>query len=176
MNINIKTSLQNTTIHWLCFAFFAALSIGAQAQKTERAIAPFKIEITNGQTFSADQLKKNKPTALIYFDPDCDHCEMLTKELLKQHVALKSKQIVMVTYRPPAIVKDFEKKFAVATHKNIIMGTEQEAFIVRKYYSIYTFPFVALYSSNGKPAGIFDKNMNDLPGIKRVIEEIKKLK
>lgn len=176
MNMYIKKLLQNTITYWLCFAFLIVLGSNLQAQKIPATIAPFKITMANGQSFSAAQLIKNKPTALIYFDPDCEHCVLFTKELLQQHKQLKNIQIVMVTYRPLDIIKTYDKSFKLSSFSNIKMGTELETFIVRKYYTIYTFPYIALYKSDGKLAGIYDKDMNDLPAIKKVITAITKLK
>lgn len=175
MKMYIKNTLQNTTAIWLCFAFWLLTGSKLQAQKIPAAIAPFKITMANGQSFSAAQLQKNKPTALIYFDPDCDHCVLFTKELLKQYKGVRNKQIIMVTYRPLPIIKDFENLFKLSSYPSIKMGTEMETFIVRKYYSIYTFPFIALYNSNGKAAGIYNEKMDDAAGIKMVVGKVKQL-
>jgi hypothetical protein len=172
----IKISLQNTAIFWLCFAFFTICSKGVIGQNVEKPIAPFKILLVNGQTFSHTQLQKKRPTALVYFDPECDHCVMFTKELINQKRQLTNQQIVMITFRPPADVKNFGEKMKISSVKNIQMGTEQETFVVRKYYKIYTFPFVATYSASGKLSKIYDKGMNDLAGIRNVVNEIKKLR
>lgn len=116
------------------------------AQTSNKNIAPFKIEMVNGKQFTYQQLQKNKPVILIYFSPTCDHCKAFIKELLQHEKELASKQIVMVTYVPIEEVKPFVSDFNLNNYSNIKAGTEGYSFIVRKYYNVERFPFVALYN------------------------------
>lgn len=116
------------------------------AQTYNKNIAPFKIEMVNGKQFTYQQLQKNKPVILIYFSPTCDHCKAFTKELLQHEKELASKQIIMVTYVPIEEVKPFVSDFNLNNYSNIKAGTEGYSFIVRKYYNVERFPFVALFN------------------------------
>lgn len=122
-----------------CFGAFAF------TQTKSKNIAPFKIQTVSGKEFTYQQLKKNKPVVLVYFSPSCEHCKNFTKELLKHEKQLASKQIVMVTYVPIAEVKPFVSDFNLKKYSNITAGTEGYSFIVRNYYDVTRFPFVALY-------------------------------
>lgn len=130
-------------IFFFCFAF-----VFAQAKKT--GIAPFKITLANGKTFTYKQLKPNTATVLIYFSPTCDHCKEFTKELLTHQKELLNKQIVMVGYEPVAEVKKFDSIYHVSSKPNFKIGTEGYTFIVQKYYGIQRFPFVAMYNKQMK--------------------------
>ena len=120
------------------------------SQQKKAAIAPFKITLVDGKMYTANQLKKNTPTVLIYFSPDCDHCKNFTAELLKYKDALKNKQIVMVTYLPVSEIKPFDSTYHISSMPNFKIGTEGYTFIVRKYYDVQRFPFIALYDKQMK--------------------------
>ncbi len=140
----MKKKLIITTIASLLILFVFA----QQTNKT--TIAPFKITLLNGKSYTYKEIKKNTPTALIYFSPTCDHCKAFTKELLKHDKDLRSKQIIMVGYEPVTEMKAFDSIFHISSKSYIKMGTEGYTFIVQKYYGVQRFPFVAMYNKSGK--------------------------
>lgn len=116
-------------------------------QQAKTAIAPFKITLLNGKSYTYNQLKKNTETVLIYFSPTCDHCKDFTSELLKHESVLKNKQIIMVTYVPIAEVKPFDSLYHISSKPNFKIGTEGYSFIVRKYYNVERFPYIVIYNN-----------------------------
>lgn len=126
-------------------AFLFSLSLFAQQTKNI-GIAPFKITLLNGKSYTYKELKKNTPTVLIYFSPTCDHCKEFTKELIKQDKQLKDKQIVMVGYESIKEMKKFDSSFHITAKPNFKIGTEGYTFIVQKWYDVQRFPFVAMYN------------------------------
>src|SRR4051812_31095370 len=101
----------------ICFTVFSQ-------QNNKTGIAPFKITLLNGKSYSYSQLKKNTGTVLIYFSPTCDHCKNFTEELLEHESALKDKQIIMVTYVPIEEVKPFDSLYHISAKPNFKIGTE----------------------------------------------------
>lgn len=131
-----------------------------QNKKVNKNIAPFKIQMVNGEQFTYQQLQKDKPVILIYFSPTCDHCKNFTKALLQHEKELASKQIVMVTYLPVAEMKPFIDSFNLNKYSNIKVGTEGYSFTVQKYYNVRLFPFVALYDKQIQLEKILPNNEN----------------
>ena len=43
----------------------------------------FKITQADGKIFKASDLKSSRPTLLIYFSPECEHCQVFMKEFFK---------------------------------------------------------------------------------------------
>lgn len=123
------------------------LPAGANAQQGK--IPPFSMMLTNGKVFKAQHLPLGKPIIIIYFDPTCDHCEKMTKELLNKSASFKKASIAMISFVPIEMVSAFEKKFGLNKHPNIYTGTEGLTYFVRNYYKITTMPFIALYTKNG---------------------------
>jgi thioredoxin-related protein len=149
----------------ICTGFFS-FNISAQT------IPPFKMKLSNGTVFSASNLVKNKPVIIIYFAPDCEHCQVLMKQLFKKINEFKSAQIVMVTFKPLNEVKQFEKDYNTAAYKNIKVGIESPIFYFRYYFKLENTPFTALYDKTGKLIYSWQKEapINDLLG------RLKKLK
>jgi len=136
-----------------------------------QAIPPFKMYRSDKTIFSAAELPKTKPVVLIYFDPDCDHCQKLMKELFEKINAFKKAEIIMVTFKPIEEVAEFEKKNNTQKYQNIIVGTEGVGFYLRNYYGLTKMPFTALYDKKGSLAYSYRKEtlVDDL------IKRLKKL-
>ena len=128
--------------------FFICFTVFSQSNKT--GIAPFKITLADGKSYTYSQLKKNTLTVLIYFSPTCEHCKEFTSELLRHEDQLSNKQIVMVTYMPIADVKTFDSMYHLASKPLFKVGTEGYTFIVQKYYNVQRFPFIILYDKQMK--------------------------
>lgn len=117
---------------------------------SQTSLPPFKMLLSNDKVFSVTELPKNKPVIVIYFDPDCDHCQKLVKELFKKIRSFKKAQIAMVTFKPLGEVAAFEKKYKTHTYPNVNVGTEGTSFQLRNYYQLTKMPFTALYDKNRK--------------------------
>ncbi|MFT3945913.1 MAG: thioredoxin-like domain-containing protein [Agriterribacter sp.] len=141
---------------WLLFiSIVCIISAEAQSKAKTDKIAPFSIKRSDGKIFTPAQLK-NVATILIYFSPDCEHCQHFTKEMIDNYQSLiNDKQVVMVTYLAVNDVKHFEDMFELKNYKNIVVGTEEKTFVVRNYYGVTRFPFVALYDKAGKKVKAF---------------------
>ena len=115
-----------------------------------QSIPPFKMLLTNGKTFEEKDLPKWKPVVIIYFAPDCEHCQTLMNAVFKKISSFKKVEIVMVTFKPLNEVGDFERNYQVYKYSNIIVGTEVPVFFLKTYYNLMNTPFTALYDKQGK--------------------------
>jgi len=133
------------------FAGFVCLLIALlfATNASSQPIPPFKMMLSDNRIFSTSDLHKGKPVVLIYFDPDCDHCQKLMEELFKKINQLKKAEIIMVTYKPVSVLPPFEKKHNTSKYSNITVGTEGMGFYLRNYYGLMKMPFTALYDKKG---------------------------
>lgn len=159
LKLLIKTSIM--------FALVFVCSSAYSQNNSKTAIAPFRIQLTNGDSLFAKDLKKNTPAMLIYFSPECEHCQAFTRELLKKIKSFNNTQLVFITYQPVNTLDPFVRNFNLSKYPNIQLGTEGYAFIVRKYYNIINFPFLVLYDKNGKLV----KYYRTPPGIDELIKQ-----
>ncbi len=56
-------------------------------------VPPFKIQLTDGSWFSKSDLDK-KPSLILYFSPDCGHCQLETEEIISRAKSLTKLQIL----------------------------------------------------------------------------------
>lgn len=129
----------------ICLSTIAFFSLAAFSQ----SLPAFKMYRSDKTIFNAAELPKTKPVVLIYFDPDCDHCQKLMKELFLKIDAFNKAEIIMVTFKSVEEVAAFEKQHNTQKYPNIIVGTEGIGFYLRNYYGLMTMPFTALYDKKG---------------------------
>ena len=119
----------------------------------------FKITQANGKIFKASELKTGRPTLLIYFSPECDHCQVFMKEFFKKGDAFSKSNVLMITFLPVDRVVSFVKEYPVGKYPNIIAGTEGMGFLVRDHLGIQNMPFAALYDKKNKLISKYEREI-----------------
>lgn len=142
----------------LLILFLAFFSRNAIAQEND-SLAPyrqftnipqFKILLMDSTTwFTKAGLSSKKPTWIIYFSPDCGHCQIETEEIISNINSLRNIQILLVTSRPFEDVKAFYDHYLLKRFSNIIVGIDPARMFVN-FYQVQTTPFSALYSKKGR--------------------------
>jgi Uncharacterized protein SCO1/SenC/PrrC, involved in biogenesis of respiratory and photosynthetic systems len=113
-------------------------------------IPTFKMQLTNGKIFTDKDLPHPKPVIIIYFSPDCEHCQTLMSAFFKRVNEFKNAEIIMVTFRPLSEVVGFEKMYQTSKYHNIIVGTEMPIFFFKTYFNLLHTPFTVLYDKQGQ--------------------------
>jgi len=152
----------------LSFAFCFAIAILCFLQANSQQMPAFKMTLSNGKTFNSSELPKGKPLILIYFDPDCDHCQRLMDTLFKKINDFKKAELVMVTYKSVTDLPAFEKKHNTHNYANIKVGTEGTVFYLRNYFKLEIMPFTVLYDKKGNYVYSFRKETPVADLIRRV--------
>jgi thiol-disulfide isomerase/thioredoxin len=156
----------------LC-ALVTFLTIPGLGQKTAPGIPPFKMLQTNGRYFSAKDLAPAKPVVLIYFAPDCDHCQVLLQGVFKNIKTFEQVQLVLVTFKPVSELALFERQYHTASYPNIKTGTEGNTFFLRYHFKLTNTPFTAVYNKAG--ALVCSFRNPDTP-VNEILNCVKKLK
>lgn len=128
--------------------------------------------LADGMVFTATQLPFNKPILLVYFVPGCEHCETITRNLLKEKSLLAKFSVAMITYKSVGEVAAFISQFGLKKNRNFFVGTEGNSFFVKEYFNLQQLPFMALYTKNGNLVKKYtsEKEWDDL------LKQIKKFK
>jgi len=151
---------------------FSVACLGSLEAFSQQSLPPFKMYLSNNSIFSAAELPKNKPIIVIYFDPDCDHCQKLMNDVFKKINSFKHAEIVMVTFKPVEEVVAFEKKYKTHSYPNINVGTEGTTYQLRNYYKLIKMPFTALYDKEQK----FNYSYGQDVPIDELIKRLQRLK
>jgi thioredoxin-related protein len=156
----------------LVAAFGCSNAQNNPASKAQTGIPPFRILTTDSVNMTPTDLKKNMPLMIIYFSPDCSHCQHLMYELKPKMADLKHVQVVMVTFAEPLKASQvFYRDFDLKKYPNFTVGTEGYTYVVQKYYDVHSTPYIALYDKSHKLVKAWDKT----PPIDELVDEAKKL-
>jgi thioredoxin-related protein len=145
----------------------------AQTKPDIEHIPHFKILKADSTYFNYTDLQKDKPVMIIYFSPDCSHCQHMMYEMKPKMKKFGDTQIVMVTFTEFTMLKmlkSFNRDFDLQKYPNIIVGTEGHSYVVQKYYQVRTTPYIAVYDRKGNLVKAFEKP----PTIDTLIATVKK--
>src|SRR5579863_2480246 len=118
-------------------------------QSRAQTIPTFSMQCTNGHLFTAQDVSKTKPLLIIYFAPDCEHCQKVIHEVLTRINDFRKAQILLVSFEPISMVVTFEKDYHLGQYPNIICGTETPTFFFKDLFHLNKTPFTALYDKKG---------------------------
>ncbi|HVF82406.1 MAG TPA: hypothetical protein VM884_10745 [Flavisolibacter sp.] len=144
---------------FLLTAFLLFATIGTlQAQAQNQSKLPlFSMLLTNGKVLTTTNLSPAKPTILIYFAPDCEHCQVLMNAFFKRPAAFKNAQVLMVTFKPLNELGRFEESFKTYKYSNIYVGAETKPLYLQTFYKLQNTPFTALYDKSKNLVASFGK-------------------
>jgi thioredoxin-related protein len=139
-------------------AFFALLSIAASscaqdktASKAANGIPPYHILTTDSVYVTPANLPKDKSVLIVYFSPDCSHCQHMMYEMKPKMAAFKNTEVIMVTFvQQIKAIQVFARDFDLAKYPNFIVGTEGYTYVVQKYFDVHMTPYIALYDKHHK--------------------------
>ena len=104
---------------------------------------------------------------ILYFSPDCGHCQLETDELLGNIKQLENLQIVMVTSRPFEDLVKFSRHYKIQKFPTIVIGRDP-AYYITKFYNVQFTPFSALYGKDGRLEKVYKKGI-DMDELKKLV-------
>ena len=131
-------------------------------------IPPFQLLKADSGWITKENLKKNRSVIIMYFSPDCHHCQHQVEEMLKRMDDLDQVQIVLATYRPMEEMIAFYEKYHLKEYSNILMGRDTKYFI-QPFYRIRNLPYLALYDKKGNLITTYEGNV----AVDRILESIR---
>jgi len=114
-------------------------------QKDSLHIPQFSVLKTDSSYTSEQIIPKGKPAVIIYFSPECGHCQITADEFSKKMTEMKDIYFVWVSYYPLPEIKGFAKKFNLYQFTNITIGRD-ENYKIPSYYRVKFTPFMAIYN------------------------------
>lgn len=161
MFYNRKLTMKQLPI--VLFLLFSFGKLFAQSDSLEPAykrfpnIPPFTLIAQDSSSITRDNIPKHKKVLIMYFSPDCNHCQHQTEDILKSMNDFKNIEIVMATYQPFEEMVAFYKKYDLAKYPNIIIGRDA-TFFFPPFYKMQNLPYLALYNKKGDLITTFEGN------------------
>jgi len=121
----------------------------------DSTIPAFSILQTDSTWFNKEALPHNEPVVIIYFSPECGHCQLTAHEFDEKMKKMKDVFFVWVSYHPMTDIKSFAEEYKLVDQKNIRVGRDPKYF-VPSFYRVKFTPFMAVYGKNGKLIQTYD--------------------
>ncbi len=102
-------------------------------------------------------IKPKHKTIIMFFSPECTHCQHQTEDIIAAIDSLKDIQIVMATYQPFEQMVDFNKKYEIEKYTNIKLGRDTKYFFP-PFYKMRSLPHLALYNEKDMYVAGFEGN------------------
>lgn len=107
--------------------------------------------------FNTYNIPKGRPSLLILFDPECKHCQSLTKELMAGMDSISNIDMYWFTLnKSMTVIRNFCADNHFADHPNIkAVGRDYEMFSL-DFFEVNSLPDLALYDENKKIVHLFE--------------------
>ncbi len=115
----------------------------------------FKIIQGDSTWFSRWDIPKNKSVVIIYFSPDCGHCQLTATRFADSMNLFKNTFFVWVTYHSPVEIKAFATKYRLDQFNNTRLGRDT-SYYIPSFYQVRFTPFMAVYNKQGKFVKAFE--------------------
>ena len=100
----------------------------------------------SGEVFNTYYIPEGKPTVLIFFSPDCEHCQQTAKSIVAKKDSLKEVQFYFFTPARLQLLKSFVADTKLMELNHIKVGKDYDTFFP-VYYSTQYVPFIAVYNA-----------------------------
>src|SRR5215472_3033792 len=133
---------QSAILLVLCFL------AGCQTIQTPDArlstLPPFGMLLMDSTTLlKEEQIPLGKPIVLLFFRPDCPHCQKETQEFIDHRASLQNVRIYLLATAPFPEIKAFYNHFQLANYANFTVGKDfNHSFY--KAFSPKAVPFLAI--------------------------------
>src|SRR5438034_207081 len=101
------------------------VSVGAMAQrgKVDKDTAPYlkyrtmpaiQILLQDSTTiFNTYSIPKGTPTVLVFFSPDCEHCQKMIGEIVEKMDSMRQANFIFLTPMPLSLLRPFSQKMGI---------------------------------------------------------------
>ena len=152
----------------LFFALFCAVIV-AQAQTTQQPehvskgntnegigtlIPDFRFYDMDNKPVTRLSLVPNVPTIFFYFDPDCDHCQLISTMITTHKELFKGMTLVLVSWAEVDAIKAFPAKYFVGYPGTLIVTKDTE-YKIDKWFGYSETPSIYVYNKTYKRTASF---------------------
>lgn len=146
-----------------CFAFFAGFCTQAQQTRTQDSLPyqkfptlpAFDIRLPDSGVFNTYYIPEGRASVIMYFSPDCDHCEMQVDTFINHMDELRQVRFYLVTPLSLAQLRSFRDKLHLKRYPNIVTGRDEYSFIP-KFFGVSYVPYIVVYDKQKKLVRSFE--------------------
>lgn len=151
----------------LVYKIGAKINRKKECERKTQALPAYTFKLAYGGTMNTKSLE-DKPTAVMFFNPGCEHCEYEGEALSTNSGSLREKEILMVSLSPRDSIKAYAKRHRLEGIHNIHFATDSLA-KATILFGIQSIPTTFIYDSDGK----LRKRFNGEVSIKALLRELR---
>ena len=127
----------------------AEVVVDSPAYKKNPHIPSFSLLLTDSTTHYTNlDIVKGKPTVIVYFSPDCSHCQADAKNIAEKLDSLKDINFIWCSSHEVTKIKEFAIKYNMNTLPNMVFGKD-EKWAIPSVYKIGFTPYFVVYGKDG---------------------------
>ena len=141
------------------------LSVAAQPDSLQPGykkfptVPPFQLlALDSVNNITKENLSKNHPVLIMFFSPDCDHCQHQTEDIIKDMKSFRDVEIVFASFQPLEQIRSFYEKYQFSKYPNVHMGRDTRYFLP-PFFRMGNLPYLALYDHKGQLITTFEGNV-----------------
>jgi thioredoxin-related protein len=147
------------------------LSSCASRNKEENRLPSFNLLLIDSTTiFNSSQIPEGRPFVLMYFSPDCEHCQEETASILKNIASFKKTKFFFITNDSFDRLKVYNQYYKIKNYPNVILGRDFHYDFFRHFKPRAT-PYILIYDKAKRLRTVFSGK----PEIKTLLENITEL-
>ena len=142
-------------IRLFCLFLIGIFVLGCSPKKKEtptessstKGLPNITMKMLSGEVVMTNSLKGK--TILLFYSPDCDHCQREAKDIGENIQAFKEYAIYLIcSPRPNEVITAFQKEFGLENQPNLYFGQADVDNVIKEMGSIGT-PSLYIYSEEG---------------------------
>lgn len=140
-------------------AAFLLVALSASAQPLSDTIPVYKrfpelpqftiMRLPDSTRFTREDLPRKKPSIIMLFSPDCEHCKHAMHDLLAKYDEWKNAELVLVSSLDFEHIRKFYDDYQLSKYSNIVIGRDG-SFYLGSFYKIRSYPSLYVYDKKQK--------------------------
>lgn len=132
------------TFCFFLFLFFSAF-LGCKSYSSGLKMAEFSFIDLDDKPFTQQDLRQEKPTAMLFFNPTCEHCQDEADSLTRRAADLRGVNIVWVAVAGKSEMKTFDSTYHLTFNEmKIVRDTAKKA---GKLFGVKDVPSILLFDA-----------------------------
>ena len=133
-------------------------------KKSGEPLPAFDLLLVDSTThFNTANIPDGKPVVLMYFSPDCSHCQNETRDILDKMDSLENVRFYLITNDPSERLWVYDKMFKLYNYSNITLGRDYKYFFPGHFKNVVP-PYMVVYDSDKFGRAVFsgDSSVNKI--------------
>lgn len=120
-----------------------------QARQERKELPPFTFYQLDSTKYTPEQLPSNRSTIVMYFKPDCGHCEDQWKIITDHYQSFSKSTLLLISPASSQALQDFQEEHSAHQYSNIhFLRDPDEQF--EQLFGTPRSPNIFIYDSDGQ--------------------------